>query len=266
SRPGLGSKSFEYTWFLGDFGVARGPMVTHAFFRSGVFPVRLIVDDGVNRDSTTQWITVSRGTSQRGAVGLFLADEPSFRPWCHGATEVYGEPVRSLPHTVQFVEPSTGAPTVTKSISLKRFVGDKHVGAPAVESGYETRGDWLEVTSRRGTRDVQLQVSVDATGLKPGEYAAWVHLSWMDLADDPQDFRVELRVSGKPPRANITVDDADPGFYATPHFWVGHRFCRCPEDRRGYGGFYLTNGSRAAADEFARFTPDLHAGEYDVSL
>jgi hypothetical protein len=63
-----------------------------------------------------------------------------------------------------------------------------------------------------------------------------------------------------------TVDDRDEGFYATPYFWVGHRFCRCPKDRRGHGGFHLTNGGRLAAGEFARFTPDLKAGTYDVTL
>jgi hypothetical protein len=81
-----------------------------------------------------------------------------------------------------------------------------------------------------------------------------------------QRFRVELSVPCTPPKANVTIDDADPGFYATPGFWVGHRFCRCPDDRRGYSGFYLTNGSRATAGELARFTPDLQAGEYDVSF
>ena len=63
----------------------------------------------------------------------------------------------------------------------------------------------------------------------------------------------------------MTVDGRA-GFYATPDFWVGHRFCRCPEKKRGYGGFYLTNGGRAAAGEFVRFTPDLRAGAYEVAL
>ena len=47
---------------------------------------------------------------------------------------------------------------------------------------------------------------------------------------------------------------------------MGHRFCRCPAVWRGYAGFYLTNGARPAAGEFARFTPDLTAGRYEVSL
>ena len=70
----------------------------------------------------------------------------------------------------------------------------------------------------------------------------------------------------KLPPSNVVVDDADPGFYATPYFWVGHRFCRCPNNQRGYAGFYLTNGCRSQAGQFARFTPNLQAGEYNVSL
>jgi hypothetical protein len=64
----------------------------------------------------------------------------------------------------------------------------------------------------------------------------------------------------------VTIDDRDSGFYATPYFWVGHRFCRCPAGKRGHGGFYRTNGARPDAGEFVRFTPDLEAGRYEVSL
>jgi len=66
--------------------------------------------------------------------------------------------------------------------------------------------------------------------------------------------------------AEVTVDDRDEGFFATPYFWVGHRFSRCPPRRRGHDGFYLTNGNRAVSGEFARFTPDLLAGTYRVSF
>jgi hypothetical protein len=75
-----------------------------------------------------------------------------------------------------------------------------------------------------------------------------------------------MDVRGDPPGDRVTIDDRDPGFYATPFFWVGHRFSRCPKGRRGHGGFYLTNGSRPTAGEFVRFTPDLKAGKYAISL
>ncbi|MBW3598916.1 MAG: hypothetical protein KY475_16790, partial [Planctomycetes bacterium] len=62
----------------------------------------------------------------------------------------------------------------------------------------------------------------------------------------------------------VIVDDRDEEFYATPYFWVGHQFVRCPQ--RGHGRRYLTNGGRATAREFVRFTPVLAAGKYEVLL
>jgi hypothetical protein len=123
---------------------------------------------------------------------------------------------------------------------------------------------WLAVG--RGTEREALQVSVDAAGLAPGRYEATVSVDCPGAANSPQRFRVELDVRDAPPKDSATIDDRDEGFYATPYFWAGHRFCRCPKERRGHGGFYLTNGGRPAAGEFARFTPDLKAGTYDVAL
>ena len=111
-----------------------------------------------------------------------------------------------------------------------------------------------------------LKVTVDATGLQPGEYDATVSVACPGVTGSPQVFRVRLHVPGKPPASEVTIDDRSSSFYATPYFWVGHRFCRCPRDRRGHAGHYLTNGGRPAAGEYVRFVPDLQAGRYKVSL
>jgi hypothetical protein len=107
---------------------------------------------------------------------------------------------------------------------------------------------------------------VDATGLPHGIYSAVVCVACRTVANSPQAFRVQLRVPETSPLSDVTIDDRDSGFYATPHFWVGHRFCRCPVEGRGYNGFYLTNGGRAHNGEFVRFTPYLKAGRYTVSF
>ena len=40
-----------------------------------------------------------------------------------------------------------------------------------------------------------------------------------------------------------------------------------PESKnRGHAGLYLTNGARPQKGAFARFTPDLAAGQYEVSF
>ena len=266
SHPGPNGKSFRYLWFLGDTGMADGPVASYVFSRPGVFPVRLIVDDGVDRDSTVQWIAISGSPLNGETFTLRFADEPSFRPWRRGAAQIYGEPVRSIPRTMRFVARPTRPKPATKSVSLKRTAGSRSTTDGHVAVKYEAGAGWLRAARRRREGDTWLEVSADATGLEPGTYAARVDVSIPKSPTGVEQFRVELDVCSKPPQADVTVDDADPGFQATPYSWVGHRFCRCPKDRRGYGGFYLTNGGRAAAGEFARFTPDLQAGRYRVSL
>lgn len=119
-----------------------------------------------------------------------------------------------------------------------------------------------------GQTDVNqlLEVEVDASGLPPRIYSAIVSVKCRKAINSPQAFRVQLRVPETAPQSDVTINDRDLGFYAAPYFWVGHRFCRCPVDRRGYNGFYITNGGRALEGEFVRFSPDLQEGRYTVSF
>jgi len=153
-----------------------------------------------------------------------------------------------------------------KIVKFKNLGGGElaKIEPPKIE--YETVDDWLEVVPHGEKNGQWLEATADANGLRPGTYSAQVSIACPNVANPPQSFRVELRVPDDPPRSEVTIDDRDPGFFATPYFWVGHRFCRCPIERRGCGGFYLTNGGRPVVGEFARFTPDLHAGRYEVSL
>jgi hypothetical protein len=64
------------------------------------------------------------------------------------------------------------------------------------------------------------------------------------------------------PPSVVTIDNGYIGFYATPYFWVGHRFHVWPAN--GYNDFCLVNGRRAVEGEFVRFTPDLSGGKYLV--
>ena len=266
SREGLTGKHFRCFWSFGDTEMAEGAVVTHAFHSPGVFPVRLVVDDGMNRDSIVQWLTVSGSPDDHAALVLRVPDELPFRPWPMGAAETHAQPVRKTPHTLRFLaRPSRPVPA-PKIVHLDTIVGDDFIRLTPVEFEYREGSNWLSVARQRRRKALWLEVSVDATGLEPGTYKASVCATCPDLPRSPQRFLVELKVPSDPPRANVTVDDADEGFYATPHFWVGHRFCRCPAGRRGYGGFYLTNGSRADVGEFVRFAPDLQGGEYEVSL
>jgi PKD domain-containing protein len=273
SRPGPNGKDFRCSWTFGDSGSESGLMTTHAFPRPGVIPVRLVVDDGVDRDSTIQWITVSGTPSKRSALAIVVPDEPSCRPWPSQATETYGQPLNVVPNTIRFLARATNPQHSTRVELVDLLNKVRPAELPPMKVNCPRQPDWLLFEQKRHDGKRWLDVQTDASGLKPGIRAASLQITYPGLllkgarhAGLTHDVRVELHIPAEPPETNVTIDDADPGFYATPHFWVGHRFCRCPADRRGYAGFYLTNGTRPTAREFARFTPDLQAGEYDVSL
>jgi hypothetical protein len=266
SRPGPNGEFFRYSWSFGDTGTAEGPMPTYTFPRPGVFPVRLIVDDGKGRDSTTQWVTVGGTPSTTPALRLVCSDEPSFRNWPVAAPSTYGHSAGSLPHTVCFVARPSRPQPAAKSVFFGNRSGGSLGDCRIARIEYHDHSGWLVVEPIGRIAERSMELKVDASGMEPGVYSASVQVSCPGALNGVQRCRVEMTVPSEPPKADVIIDDADPGFYATPYFWVGHRFCRCPADRRGCGGFYLTNGRRAARGEFARFAPDLNAGKYIVSL
>jgi hypothetical protein len=130
----------------------------------------------------------------------------------------------------------------------------------------EGEAEWLRVASATVGGERILRVSVDAAEREPGVYTSTIAVACRGAANSPQRFRVEMDVRDQTPPSRVVVDNGDAGFYATPSYWVGHRFCRCPSERRGYRGSYLTDGGRAEPGEFVRFTPVLRAGDYVISL
>ena len=264
SRAGKGAGKLRYCWTFGDGGFATGPRPTHVFAKPGVWPVTLLVDDGTARAACTQHMTVDGEAVGSPVLALAAADEPSFRPRPVHAMDVYGQAVETAPHTLRFTARPGGASTPAAKTVRLRNLGKDALAPAAVKIAYEAGDGWLRVEATgRGSRQA-LRVTADTARLKMGRYAATVSVACAGAANSPQAFRVELHVRRARRPAAVTVDDRGPGFYCTPQFWVGHRFCRCKQ--RGCAGRYLTNGSRPAAGEFARFTPDLAAGRYEVSF
>jgi len=228
--------------------------------------VTLVVDDGTRLAATTQHVAVGGDPMEAPVLALSAPDEPSYHPRPLRALDVYGRPVPFVPHTLAFLaRPSRPAPDA-KVIHLENIGGSRLAAAVPPEIDCRDGSGWLQVMRQSDDGRQSLRVSVDAAGLARGDYAASVRVSCPGAANSPQTFRVALCVAADPPRREAVVDDRDAGFYATPYFWVGHRFCRAPAEKRGYGGFYLTSGGRAIPGESARFTPDLEAGRYEVSL
>ena len=257
-----GGSGLSCFWTFGDGGFATVPDPKHVFSRAGVFPVTLVVDDGRRRATCTQHIVV-RGEPVTGpALALESPDEPSFRPRPAHVADVYGWPVKRMPHTLRFAARASRPAPDPKQIKC-RNAGGGELPQAHLSVEYQRGSGWLSLT---WSDPRTLCAGVDASSLEPGLYTAQGIVVCPGALNSPQCFRVELEVRSQPPLAGTTIDDSDDGFFATPYFWVGHRFCRVPPARRGQNGFYLTDGANPAAGEFARFQPDLRAGTYEVAL
>jgi len=266
SRKGDNGTELSYSWTFGDGGFAIGPKPQHTFARSGVYPVTLVVDDGTNRATCTQHITVNGQSVVAPVLALSAPDEIAFRRRPVPVADVYGVAPRSTPHTLEFLARPTRPVPRVKTVRLENLGGGtlSTMNSPSIR--YLQGDNWLTIeASGKGNRQ-SLGVGVDGTGLSAGEYSAVVDIDCLGATNSRQSFRVVLRVPSAPPAAHVTIDDHDDACYATPYFWVGHRFCRCPSGKRGHEGFYLTNGGKSAAAEFVRFTPDLRSGRYEVAF
>ncbi len=256
SRAGKDGGPLEYLWTFGDGTCARGPRPVHVFARPGIYPVTLVVDDGKGRASFTQHVTVDGAPVTGPSLSLEAPDELSFRPRPPRAADVYGMPVRTLPFSMEFVaRPSRPRPRgrVVRVVNS----GGGTMPQASCRAAFAGRSDWLTARPQGGGREILVQV--DASGLDPGKYLSRVTVDCPGALNSPQEFLVTLDVRAGIPPAVVTVRDGDDGFACTPFFWVGHRF-------KGSKAFYRTNGGRAAPGEFVRFTPDLAAGRYEVSL
>ena len=100
SRSGRTGQALECYWTFGDGGCERGATVRHVFAEAGVYPVTLVVDDGVERAEHTQHISISGPAVEGPVLALTAEDEPSFRPRPVSAADTYGQESRELPHTV----------------------------------------------------------------------------------------------------------------------------------------------------------------------
>jgi hypothetical protein len=271
SRPGPGRKRIDAIWMFGDGGGATGIDARHMFAAPGVYPITLTVTDGSHWATTTQHLTVQGAKTTQPVLALH-ADEPSFRPRPKDAMDVYGIEPTMAPLTLELVARLKHLKPRPREIQLVNL-GAGVLAQAQARVNYITGGGWLSV-ERDGAGNTQsVRVAVDATGLSPARYSARVTIEAPGVANDGQVFWVSLLVPTHPAMPPVSrrvqqplekiVDDTSPGFYATPWFWIGHRFANIP---RGYRGFHLLNGERPREGEFVRFTPDLEAGRYEVRL
>ena len=277
TRIGHKAKELAYWWTFGDGGCTAEPNPAHVFVEPGVYPVTLTVDDDRGRRAArTHHVTVAGEPADIPALSLESPDEPGFRPRPARMTDTYGERP-ALGHTVEFTAYTGGAhPPAGKTVLLGGVtaaraasgLGIADGAGPSREAG--TLADdgermWLNglgIQLKLDGDGAALRLRPDAAALGPGVHRQVLRVGCDGLANSPAAFRVVVRVIDPPHLRTVTVGDRDRGFYATPGFWVEPRFNHW--EPAGEGGRYLANGGRAADDEFARFTPALRAGRYEV--
>lgn len=274
SNSGMNGQKLSYYWTFGDggFSVEENPLYT--FVNAGIFPVTLVVDDGAHKASFTQHITIDGNNSNKPSLILAAKEEPSFRIRPVMAMDVYGSPVKVIPHSLFFLARPTRPRPDEQILVLFNPGGGTLPKVMLPKIVYSKGSEWLTVKTIGKNNDQELIVTVDGTGLSTGRYTSMVQVECPGVINSIQYFLVELSIPTYPPTHRemsnekqeiIDNEDIRPDrFYCTPYFWVGPHFKRWKEN--GYKNFYLTNGGRAVKGEFARFRPDLEAASYEVSF
>ncbi len=263
SRSGKGSGPLRYTWTFGDGGWSNEPAALHTFFRPGVYPVTLVVDDGRRLAARTQHVTVNGDLLSATGFALDAPDEVSFRPRPVAAADVYGWPVKHIPRSLRFAMPPGGSLSSPRRIFLRPVGQGTLPPAEPPEVAYLGAAEgWLRATLQGMGNKQRIEVAVDPRNLPLGLHEAVVIVRCPGTVNPVQGFRVQLNVRPTPEAAETIVDDRDDEFYATPYFWVGHQ--RQSWGAKGYRGRYLTNGGIADDNAIVRYTPDLAAGRYEA--
>ena len=231
-------------------------------------PVTLTVFDGVAWASQTQHVTVDAGGApiDRPALVLAAPDSLAFRPRPVPAMDVYGHAPRFEPHTLRFLaRPETSPRPAPRSIEV-RNAGVGALASPVIHVNYREGMDWLSVQPH--AEGLEIKVSAEGFPDRLGIYHA-ASVDCPGALSSPQVFSVRLETPSQRdlPKEKVIVDNRDPGCEATPWFWVAPQFHRHYTEHwpPGHRGDYLVARANAPG-EFVRFTPDLVAGRYAVSL
>lgn len=262
SRPGFKRNTLNYYWTFGDGGFSTVKNPKHIFAAPGVYPVTLVIDDGENKATYTQHITVDGKKITKPLLALY-ANESNFNIRKDFVQDVYGATITNIPHSLTFGARKSNLQPEAKIVDVINNGGGT-LRDVNISIHYMDGSDWLSVTKFKDKNKQQLSVKVNAANLSPGTYKAFVNVTSDNAVNSNQCFIVDLDVIFNASENNvIIIDNESKEFYATPYFWVGSRLKNWVD---GYRDFYLTNGGRNNPGEYALFTPELKKGNYNLSF
>lgn len=262
SPDAIDRNNLSYHWTFGDGGYSNQASPEYAYAAPGIYAVTLVVEAGKERAQRTQLITVDGTHSQTPAFSLRSVYSPSFDVRKPFVMDVYGSEISLLPHTLYYTARPTNPRPEAKQVVLEK-TGGRSLAEATYEITYKKGKDWAWIVPETRRNQQTLAINVDASNLHPDVYSATVTVTSAGALNTTQTFDISLEVKAKAPEGMLTIDDRDPGFFASPYFWVGSKFKRWVA---GHRDFFLTNGGRARAGEYIRFSPDVKKGKYKVSF
>jgi PKD repeat protein len=261
-----------YYWTFGDGGFSNHQSPVYKYSQPGIYPVKLVIDNGGQKATFTQHITIDGAKTEKTAFVLSSPDEPSFHARPVQMMDVYGAKVRNLPHNLFFVARESRPKPNPKMVKLQN-VGSGILSEAKFTITYNSKIDWIQIEHKGTGNNQYLWISVNANGIPTGIHRATVDVTIQGSLNEVQSFLVEMNVPTHPPnhwrRKGIQIiNQADiryNRFFRTPYFWVRPQYGNWVE--KGYkDDYYFTNGGRSNKGEYARFNPDIEAGVYNVFL
>ena len=286
SQKSVSGSDPEYYWSFGDgdFSILKNPV--HPFLSPGIYPVTLMLYDGVNYSSTTQNITVNGTALQKPKFSIISEKNLSFNPRRNWEMDTYGKESTLIPNTVTFstVEGSN------KSV-MPKIITITTDNAPKIDRYfrridviYKQDANWLTLKEIPGKKKNQFHIEItpDISKLnkRQGHYEAFIVIHFDMSVDEtikgqippsdaeeflnsPQLIRVVVDFS-RPEKGKITViDNKDTNCIFTNYSWlnvdVELPWCQ------GYKGDFLINADRDSGST-VRYVPNLSQGKYKVEL
>jgi hypothetical protein len=133
-------KVLRYYWTFGDGTTSMEKNPSHIYAEPGIYPVTLMVDDGISRNSFTQHITIDGSQQNSNRLALYCDEEPSFRLRPLQMMDVYGHEPLLNPHSLNFFARQSRPrpnPRVVKILGTRKTL--------AIQNMRYERGDgWLK--------------------------------------------------------------------------------------------------------------------------
>ncbi len=268
SRSGVWGNELKYYWDFGDgyTSIHRNPV--HTFVEPGIFPITLLVDNGINKDIYTQHITVNGTEINGNSFMISCNDEPSFKRRKKWKTRRYNGAAH-IANTLEYKgyhNQKEAFNTKKVLIKSKNFKWEeKPNNSFRFEVIYKHGKDWLDVNSifYEDSIRLSLQPQIDRMINKYGFYEAFLFINHENAFNIPHYVRIYVEFDLSKPNSDIIIDDSDADCIMSDYFWLSPEFHY--DWSSGYNGKYFINKDNSKG-EYVRYIPNLEEGRYVVKL